>query len=167
MKVILLMAITLDGRIAKDSDHFPDWTEKADKKFFMDESKKAGALIMGSKTYDTIGRPLPGRRNVIMTRNKDRQSDHPDLVFTTDPPTDILKRLEDDGFESVILAGGAQINTLFAKENLIDEIVLTISPRIFGEGISLFNCEFKNTLKLKSVERLGESTLIVKYLVEK
>ncbi|MDM8539056.1 dihydrofolate reductase, partial [Desulfobacterales bacterium HSG17] len=64
------MAQTLDGKIAKDADHFPDWTGPEDKKLFVKLTKQAGCLIMGSKTYDTIGRPLPGRKNVIMTKDK-------------------------------------------------------------------------------------------------
>ena len=74
MKVIVLMALTLDGRIGKSRDHFPDWTGKADKRLFVTLTKRAGALIMGSRTFDTIGTPLPGRKNIVMTRNRDRKS---------------------------------------------------------------------------------------------
>lgn len=62
MKVTLLMAMTLDGKIGKSHDHFPDWTGKADKTLFVRLTKKAGVIIMGSKTFDTIGRPLPNRK---------------------------------------------------------------------------------------------------------
>ena len=65
MTVTLLMALTLDGKIAKDPDHYPDWTGKEDKKLFAEISKKAGVVIMGSKTFDTFGKPLPNRKNVI------------------------------------------------------------------------------------------------------
>lgn len=60
-KVILLMAITLDGKIAKHTNQLAAWTSRADKKIFVSETKKAGVIIMGRTTYDTIGRPLPGR----------------------------------------------------------------------------------------------------------
>ena len=56
MKVVLLMATTVDGIIAKDVDEFIDWTGKEDKKYFVKITKEAGVVIMGSTTYKTIGK---------------------------------------------------------------------------------------------------------------
>ncbi len=167
MKVTLLMAITLDGKIAKDSDHFPDWTGKADKKFFMERTKRAGCLVMGSKTFATIGRPLPGRKNIIMTRSTDRASEWDDLVFTHQSPKEILSDLEKENFQEVILAGGAQINTLWAQKNLIDEIILTISPLCFGVGIDLFTAEVDLNLELAELTTLDDNLVCVRYKVKK
>ena len=75
MKLILVMALTVDGKIGKDDAHFPDWTGSEDKKMFKAVTRRAGVVIMGSKTYDTIGKPLPGRKNVILTRNPHRLSE--------------------------------------------------------------------------------------------
>ena len=167
MKVTLLMAITLDGKIAKDSDHFPDWTGKADKKFFMERTKKAGCLVMGSKTFTTIGRPLPERKNIIMTRSPHRVSEWDNLVFTQQAPKEILSDLEKENFQEVILAGGAQINTLWAQENLIDEIILTISPLCFGAGIGLFTEEVDLNLELAELTTLDDNLVCVRYKVKK
>lgn len=167
MKVTLLMAITLDGKIGKDSDHFPDWTGKADKKLFVELTKKAGVLIMGSKTYNTIGKPLPERKNIILTRNKERKSEWENLIFTDDAPKKILEDLEKEGYEEVILAGGAKINTLFAQENLIDEIIVTISPLVFGAGISLFTEAVSLNLELKHTEKLDKNLILAHYKVHK
>ena len=138
MKVVLLMALTADGMIARDPNHFPDWTSKQDKAMFKQVTQKAGVIVMGRRTYDAIGKPLPGRRNVVMTRNKQRRSSHPDLVYTGSEPADLLASLEAEGFVEVILAGGATINTLFAQKGLIDEIQVTYSPKVFGSGLPLF-----------------------------
>ena len=119
IKVSLLMALTVDGMSARGPRHFTDWTEKEDKLFFKALSQKAGAVIMGSKTFDTIGKPLPNRKNIVLTR-RDRRSDSQNLVFTADPPREILIALEKEGYEQVIVAGGATINTLFATQDLID-----------------------------------------------
>jgi dihydrofolate reductase len=67
MKVIMMMAMTLDGKIAKSSDHFPDWTSKEDKKLFAKTSKEAGVVIMGDKTFFTFPAPLKDRLNVVFT----------------------------------------------------------------------------------------------------
>jgi len=158
------MAITLDGKIAKSSDHFPDWTGKADKKFFMERTKQAGCLVMGSKTYDTIGRPLPGRKNVIMTRSP-RDSEHENLEFTSQSPAKILEGLKEENFKEVILAGGAQINTVWTQAGLIDEILLTISPLVFGQGMGLFNDEVDLNLELCELTKLDENLVCVRYKV--
>ncbi|MBW2593054.1 MAG: dihydrofolate reductase [Deltaproteobacteria bacterium] len=165
MKVTLLMAITVDGKIGKDSDHFPDWTGKEDKQLFKKITQKAGVLIMGSKTFDTIGSPLPGRKNIVLTRRRDRLSTWPNLVFTGQEPKEILKGLQKDGFSEVVLAGGATINGLFAKAHLIDEIIVTIAPKIFGTGISLFPEKIDLALTLEDVKRMGKDLIIARYSV--
>ena len=73
MKLTILMAQTADGKIAKASDHPANWTSKEDKAFFVEETKKHGVIIMGANTYKTIGRPLPGRLNVVLA-SKDRRT---------------------------------------------------------------------------------------------
>ena len=167
MKVILLMALTVDGKIARHPGHFIDWSGKADKKLFVQMTQKAGVLIMGSRTYDTIGHPLPGRKNVVLTRNKDRTSDTPDLVFTDQKPADLLSDLKADGYTRVILTGGSTVNTLFARENLIDEMVLTITPKIFGAGMGLFSQELDLSLVLKSMAKMDDERVVLRYQVIK
>ena len=167
MKVVLIMAETVDGVISRSSNEFVNWTGSADKKIFMQLTKKAGVLIMGSKTYDTIGRPLPGRKNIILTRDKERTSDHPDLLFCNDAPEKILADLAREGYTTVALAGGAQINSLFAVRNLIDEIIITIAPRIFGTGLRLFTDSLDLKLQLLSTKILEENYLMVHYQVLK
>ncbi|MDJ0915720.1 MAG: dihydrofolate reductase family protein, partial [Desulfobacterales bacterium] len=155
MKVTLIMALTLDGKIGKSPDHFPDWTGKQDKKLFAELSKRAGVVMMGSKTFDTIGKPLPGRKNVILTRRQNRKSAWDNLVYTSQDPGNILKELENEGYSEAILAGGALINSLFAREHLIDEIIVTISPKIFGTGLSLFAEAINMELELLELQKLG------------
>src|SRR3989339_1334438 len=119
MKIRLLMAMTADGMIARDSMQAVDWTGKADKGYFVRVTKEAGVMIMGSKTFDTIGKVLPDRKNIVMTRDKKRQSKDPDLIFTDQTPGQILADLTLQGFTSVTLIGGSVVNTLFIKEHLI------------------------------------------------
>ena len=165
MKVVLLMALTADGMIARDPNHFPDWTSRQDKVMFKQVTQKAGVIIMGSRTYDAIGKPLPGRRNIVLTRNKQRRSSHPELVYTDSEPAALLKRLNTEGFAEVILAGGATINTLFARQGLIDEIQVTYSPKVFGQGLNLFAGELSMDLQLLAYEQLGSDELLVRYRV--
>ncbi len=165
MKVTLLMAMTLDGKIAKHADHFPDWTPPEDKKIFAALSRRAGVVIMGSRTFDTLGKPLPGRLNVVMTRDPSRKSPGDNLVFTADPPRQILERLEAQGYGDVVLAGGTCVNSLFAREGLIDAVVVTLSPKIFGTGLGLFSPDVAMDLSLEEVERAGSELVVLRYRV--
>lgn len=168
MKLILLMAITADGKIAKDARQLADWTSKADKKIFVEETKKAGVIIMGLTTFQTIGRPLPGRLNVVLTRQPDKEKDIKGLLeFTALSPRELLAKLAKRGFSAVILGGGATINGLFLKENLIDEIWLTIEPRIFGEGLPLFkDADVNLDLELSEIKKLDRDVIQVRYKVK-
>lgn len=165
MRVSLMVAITVDGKIARASDHYPDWTGRADKRLYVEITKKAGVMIMGSTTFDMIGRVLPGRKSVVMTRNPDRCSDRDDLVFTQAPPKKILADLAAQGYQTAVVVGGATINQLFAAEGLIDELILTISPYAFGSGLSVFADDVDLKLALEQFWQLDENTLCVRYRV--
>ncbi len=165
MDVIMLMATTLDGMIARDSSQLVDWSGKADKQYFVKVTKETGAMIMGSKTYDTIGRPLPGRLNIVMTRDKTRKSNDENLIFTDQPPAEILKDLENRGYDQVALIGGAIINSMYARQNLITHVHITLVPRLFGKGLSLFTDELDMSLVLSEYREIAKGHLLLIYEV--
>ena len=69
------------------------------------------------------------------------------------------------GYKSALLGGGAVINSLFLKYKLINEIILTIEPKIFGKGISLFSEENEINLELKEILKLNKNSILIKYRV--
>ncbi len=163
------MATTLDGKIAKGSDHGAFWTSKADKKLFVQTTQEAGVIVMGKKTYDTIGKPLPGRLNVVSTRQAgELASDNPDLIYTNKQPQDLISYLKNKGYDQIILGGGTTLNTMFLEQNLIDEIWLTIEPKLFGEGLNLFkDINVDLDLELIELKQLTEDVLHLRYRVQK
>lgn len=170
MELILLMAMTLDGKIARNSNEIVDWTGMADKKYFVEVTQEAGVVIMGSRTFDTIGKPLAGRKNIVMTRDKNRSRENnvDNLVFTDQSPNEIIKGLQEEGFGKAALIGGAMINSLFAKENLITEIHITLVPELFGKGLSLFNDTLfdeplNRKLEFKESRELDQGYLLLVY----
>lgn len=165
MKLTAVMALTVDGKIGINDAHFPDWTGKSDKRMFKDITMKAGAVIMGSKTFDTIGKPLANRKNIVMTRNPLRLSHWDNLIFSSKSPKAILDDLKMEGFSEAVLAGGATINLLFAKAGLIDELIVTYAPKIFGQGLSLFSEAVAIDLDLKEVKSLDGGVIYARYLI--
>ena len=66
------------------------------------------------------------------------------------------------GYEQAVVVGGGQINALFLKASLIDEIWLTVEPLTFGSGVDLFRSfEFDLRARLLSVEKLNEAALFI------
>jgi len=67
-------------------------------------------IIMGRKTFESIGKPLPGRSNIVITRNADFRADG---VRTVNSLAAALRAAEDialiDGVEEVVVIGGAEI----------------------------------------------------------
>ncbi|HET7673408.1 MAG TPA: dihydrofolate reductase family protein [Candidatus Saccharimonadales bacterium] len=164
MKVILIAAVSADGYIAKTSNHPADWTSKEDKKLFVELTKKAGAMVMGRNTYETIGKALPGRLNIVYTS---KPLDDPGVEATQEPPDELLNRLEKDGYDMLAVCGGRAVYDLFLKNNLIDELYITIEPKLFGSGISLAKTLSETELELIESKKLNDDTLNLHYKVVK
>lgn len=158
------MAITLDGKIAKSEDHFADWTSKEDKENFIKLTKDAGVIIMGKNTFNTFKRPLPDRLNVVFT-DDDLCSDD-NVLYVKGDIRSVVKDLESKGYDTAILGGGSYLNNLFLREQLIDEIIVTVEPKIFGSGLSLFKDEFDVDLELFEIKKLNNNTINLHYKVK-
>ena len=168
MRIILVMAVTADGKIGKNSHHFPNWTSKEDMRFFVEISKKHKVVIVGENTFKTFKKPLKGRLNVVFCKNKPKQKIEQEIenvMWTSGPVKPVLKKLEKMGYKSAILGGGAYLNTLFLREKLINEMYISINPKIFGDGLSLFNKPFEADLKLVEIKKLNKDGFVVKYKV--
>jgi len=160
MKVFIIAALTADGFIAKSAMHTPmEWTSKEDKKFFSQRTKQAGVVVFGQNTYETIGRPLPDRHNVVYSKDKQYEG----VEITQKEPKVLLEDLEKRGFKEVAICGGSTIYTMFMQAGVIDTLYLTIEPVLFGQGMSLFNKEVDKRLTLVSATKLEDNTLLLEY----
>ena len=171
MKLILMMAMTLDGIIAKDKNQNADWTTKADKRVFIEETKKHGVIIMGDTTFEAMGKPLPDRLNLILslTPEKYKEREIPgQLEFMKAAPEEVIKKLEERGYKSAILGGGARTNSFFLKAGLVDEILITIEPRIFGQGLNFTEGEDLDLeLELLKIKEIGDNAIQLRYKIIK
>ena len=168
MKTRLVMVMTADGIIAKGSDHNPmGWTSKEDKELYKAVSKEAGVMIMGQSTYDTVGSPLPGRLNVVLTREE--REDIPNLLeHKQGEIKEILNDLEKRDFKMALISGGTFVNSLFLQEGLIDEIQITIEPKLFGSGLRIFDkTDVDLNLELIELKELNDNTINLLYKVIK
>lgn len=162
MKVILIAALSADGFIARHEHELADWTSKEDKQLFVQLTKEAGVLVMGGTTYRTIGKALPGRRNIIYSRHI---TDEAGIETTQEAPAALLERLASEGHESVAICGGRSIYDLFLTSGLVTDVYLSIEPVLFGSGVSLSATAMNVPLKLVESRQLNDNTTLNHYEV--
>lgn len=98
-KISLIAAMAKNRIIGKDNDM--PWHMPADLKHFKAVTM-GRPVVMGRKTFDSIGRPLPGRQNVVITRNEDWQHDGVLVAHSKEQALAFLK----DAEEIMIIGGG-------------------------------------------------------------
>ena len=153
MKVILYMAITANGYIAKE-DHETPWSDE-EWESFSNIVKKIGNLIIGKKTFE------------IMEKNNEFEKiGNPFTVVLSEDvsPEKAISLMEEKGFSEVLVAGGGITNTSFI--DIIDEMYLDIEPLLLGKGIKLFSeKDFEKKLELIDTKKLSENTIQLHYRV--
>ena len=166
IKTFIIAALSADGFIAQNpSIPSTRWTSKEDTQKFVELTKRAGVVIMGSKTFETFGKPLKDRKNIVLSRDVTKK--YEGVETTQESPQALITRLEQEGFKEVAICGGASIYSLFLETGLVDTVYLTIENIFFGKGISLFSKNHDTKLKLVEHTRLGENALLLEYQVLK
>jgi dihydrofolate reductase len=174
MRIILVFVSTLDGKITKWGDpKVSSWTSAEDKKYFRKTWNEAALIVMGSNTFraEKLG-SVKDHLLLVMTRHpatfKEKEVKGR-LEFSDESPVQLVNRFEKAGFKTMLVVGGAQVATSFLKAELVDEIWLTIEPKVFGKGGSfVIDQELDVELRLISYEQVNtEGTLITKYRVLK
>ena len=168
----MVMVSTINGKITKRDD--PDiykWTSKEDQEYFFNLLQKNKVKIMGSTTYEAIKKNLKlqkGNLRIVLTKNPSKyDSDFVagQLEFSNELPHALIQRLKKKGIRQVLVLGGGKINASFLKGKLVDELYLTLEPRIFGKGKSIFDEGiFEEELTLISIKKLNKKgALFLKY----
>jgi dihydrofolate reductase/GNAT superfamily N-acetyltransferase len=107
---------------------------------------------MGKRTYRFAKGVFPYKNalNVVLTHDQKLLSQKNDdkSLFLNKSPRDLVKYLSNLKYKNLLLIGGQKTITQFFQENLIDEIFVTVSPCIFGNGKniikkSLVDCKLK------------------------
>jgi dihydrofolate reductase len=174
MKKILIFVSTLDGKITRWGEpHVSSWSSHQDQDYYKEIWNESGLIVMGSGTFDAeTFLPSPNHLLVVMTRNpsKYKYAELPGQIeFTNESPAELTQRLTSKGHQQMLVVGGPHVATSFLKEDLIDELWLTIEPRIFGTGGN-FATDIKLDIQLSLLhcERVNEQgTLITKYAIAK
>ena len=129
MTVKLIVAKANNNAIGKGNDLI--WHLPEDLKFFK-RTTLGHTLIMGRKTFESIGKPLPGRTTIIVTRDKSYRVENCKIAYSLE---EALQLVEND--DSPFIAGGASIYEQALEKNIIEEMIVTDVDESF-EGDAFF-----------------------------
>ena len=141
MRLSLIVAVA-KNRVIGNKNEMP-WHLPADFAYFK-KITTGHPIIMGRKTFESIGRPLPGRRNIVVSRNPAFQADGVEVVHSLDKAVTACQ--SEDSF----VIGGA---TLYAEAlPRVDRVYLT-EVDAAPDGDTLFPALDKNQWREISRER--------------
>lgn len=165
MIISLIAAISADGKIAQNAGQSSlDWTSKEDTRFFVEKTKEIGAVVMGRKTFETIGRPLKDRRMIVMSSTGGSETEkfegRDGVEWTRETPAELVARLSLKGLTGLAVCGGSMVYSQFLEAGLVDELFLTVEPVLFGAGVPLGDGFGRIDLKLVESRPLGGGVLL-------
>jgi dihydrofolate reductase len=105
--ISIVVAVSRNGIIGRDGDM--PWRLSTDLKRF--KALTLGKpVIMGRKTFQTIGRPLPGRPNIVITRDRAFHAEGVRTAYSLDEAIDVAATLiEEGGAPEICIIGGGEI----------------------------------------------------------
>lgn len=142
-KLVLYIAMSLDGYIAKKDDNidFLSIVGKPNEDYGHREFLKGvDTVIWGRKTFDKVlsfggGVPYPDKNVFVISTTRTGQKEHavyhPDVVA-------LVKLLKQQDGPDIYCDGGAEIVFELLNRSLFDRIIVSVIPHLLGEGIRLF-----------------------------
>lgn len=121
MIISLIVAIARNGVIGKSSGEM-SWHVSEEFKHFKNTTK-GFPVIMGRKTFETLGKPLKDRLNVVLTKNPDFKTDFDEVIIFSSLD-DALQFCRNNNYEKVFIIGGAEIYKLALP--IVDEMIISI-----------------------------------------
>jgi dihydrofolate reductase len=172
-KVILFIAASLDGFIAKPNDdlEFLSIVEEEGQDYgYFEFVNSIDTVIMGRRTYDWVMNqvsefPHANKKTYIITRYP--KPDIGNVKFYTGDLKELLLQLKKEEGRNIFIDGGSEIANLLMKERLIDEYIISIIPVLVGDGIRLFKEGMpEQRLKLISTKFFPKGLVQLHYISE-
>lgn len=129
----------------------------------MKELTTGHPIVMGRKTFESIGRVLPNRTNIIITRDLDYKVEGAVVVHSLDEGLEIAKKSE--GSDEIFVFGGGEIWKQAIEKGLVDRLYLTIVEGDYGAD--RFFPDYKEFTKIISEEDKESDGFKYKFLTLK
>lgn len=132
------------------------WHLPEDLKYFK-QTTLSHAVIMGRKTYESIGKPLPSRTNIVVTRTPTYKAEGCKVVESLDNALAYARALTNPGSNEIFIIGGADIYTQAFPH--ADRLYLTLIDDP-GDGADVFFPEYEKEFTKVIAEEKGVSGTI-------
>src|SRR5688500_2586718 len=145
-KLSLFIASSLDGYIAKPNDDlsFLKLVEKEGEDYgYAKFTSEIDTIIIGRKTYDYVLKEIGsshydnGERDVYVITRIERPG-FGKIQFYTGNLTELVHKLKSENGKNIYCDGGAEVINELLKNDLIDELIISIIPILLGNGTRLF-----------------------------
>jgi dihydrofolate reductase len=146
MMIVSLIGAASDNDVI-GKDNWMPWNLPAELAYFR-ATTRGKTVIMGRKTFDAAGRPMPKRHNIVISRNTDLQIPDVDVVGSIEEAIELAKK---DNLDEVFVIGGEQIYR--AALSLADRIYLTRVHTNIEGGEAFFPEVDEKVWKMISSER--------------
>jgi len=162
---LLIAAVTIDGKIARQEKPGTSWTSPEDKAFLHKKLDSCDCLVVGHTTYQTATNKLAQRNCIVFTHSTSGGNRHERCRYLNPQRVNLDAFVRSRGYRTVGVLGGISVFNYFLQRNLIDDLYLTIEPLVFGDGLPLADARITNrSYRLRSVRRLNASgTLLIHY----
>jgi len=171
--LVLFIASSLDGYIATKDDSL-EWlfnVEGEGDNGYSEFYETVDTILLGKRTYDWIMEqdseefPYKNKQCYVFTRSSIEDTE--DVKFINEDVTKFVNKLKSEQGKNIWIAGGGELLHSFIKENLVDELIVTIAPTILGNGIPLFReGDYQLDLTLKRTKNYNQFVEL-HYVVEK
>lgn len=144
MKVTIAAVISTDAKLTRGNEtNIHAWVSDEDQQHLHKLVEEHDSIVFGSGTYEAMGGKFnlePGKLRVVLTHDPAKYADATvpgQLEFMALLVTDLIPLLESRGKQNLLVAGGPHMIADFLQAKLVDEIYLTVEPRLFGAGKNL------------------------------
>lgn len=120
MRKIIISAVAKNNVIGKSNGELP-WHISEEFKHFK-ETTLGSPIIMGRKSFDALGKPLPKRENIIISKNKELSYPFADIKIFNNLK-DAFRHCKNKNYEKVFVIGGGQIYS--QAIDLVDEMIIS------------------------------------------
>lgn len=169
MKTILWATLTANGNYAKSGPENPPRKEALDD--FATHAKAAGNFIVGRRTFEGMrgnggGGPFAEIDIVVVSQNA---LEIPGVTVVSSPQ-EALDYLQQNGHQTALISGGADLHNSFLGQGLVNEVIFNVAPVLEGKGLNLLidqdNYQYRH-VQLLDCKPLGSGVVQLRYSIDR